>query len=136
MFGTEEHGTLGYMLYSYSGDIFTNLIDPLLEGLSEISFWVYSPYFEHTTGLKKEPTFDRPLFKSNSTLEMTEDIFFELYKEIFNESVFEYLQGDGVTYMTYSQRVPSYVQDRKDIQFYLFLIQDKQSVLDDQTQVQ
>ena len=57
---------------------------------------------------------------------MTDQIFTELYDEIFNPKTFDY-NIDGVVYMAYSQRVPPTVTDREDIDFYLFLLVEKES---------
>ena len=62
---------------------------------------------------------------------MTEDKFQELYDEIFNPLTFDYTI-DGVTYMAYSQSVPPTATERSQIEFYLFLLVDKDSMTSEQ----
>ena len=65
---------------------------------------------------------------------MTEAIFQELYDEIFNPSTF-YYTIDGVAYMAYSQSVPNTATDRSEIEFYLFLLVNKESTRSEQQTV-
>ena len=66
---------------------------------------------------------------------MTDQIFTELYDEIFNPLTFDY-EIDGVTYMAYSQSVPPTATERSQITFYLFLLVNKESTRANQVTVE
>ena len=83
---------------------------------------MYAPYYEAKSNVKTDPTYDSFIYQSESTVEMTEDIFNELLvKEIFNPEVFDY-DLNGVIYSAYSQAIPTNAQSVEEIEFYLLLL--------------
>ena len=71
------------------------------------------------------PTYDRWIFQSpDPNIEMTEEIFTQQTRVIFEPEVFSY-PINGKTYLTYSQAVPITAKTKNEIQFYLILLQEK-----------
>ena len=110
------------------------MIEPIIENLeakadiSEVMFWVYAPFYSQSLWQFQQPSFNSSIYTNtnSSTFNMTETIFSDLYDNgrIFEELVFDY-DIDGITYMAYSQSVPATATTIAEIEFFLFLLQNK-----------
>ena len=134
-FGTDEKGIMGYLEMQFHAKYFPRLLEPVLpsseNGGSErkVNFWVYAPFRAKDDYANiSMPTYDRYLFQSpDPSVEMTEEIFTQQTRVIFQPEVFSY-PINGKTYLTYSQAVPISATTKQEIQFYLILLQEKDQV--------
>ena len=94
---------------------------------------MYAPYFSREDVYTKSvPSYDAPIYASQSDFEMTEEIFDKLYTEIFTPMPFDFIGDNGVTLVGYSQRVPVDAT-LEEIEFYLFILIEKSILEGSQT---
>ena len=80
------------------------------------------------------PDVNLPVFVSNKSFNMTQDIFSELSNNLFDPVVVEYTFND-VTYAGYSQPIPSTATQFDEVDFYIIILEDKDVLLQDQNEI-
>ena len=103
-------------------------------------FWVYAPFYDADSGeYNQQPSYNDSIYTNTDAnfFNITETIFSDLYDNgrIFEETVFDY-DIDGVTYMAYSQSIPTTATTTSEIEFFLFLLKEKSGTLYKQEEIQ